>query len=311
MPEPIVPETPAVPDAAADQAALDARIDAELGIDSPPVEGGGDANDDAAGDGGDDAGTPDDAGVDGDAEAATDDGADAGADDAGAGDEDESGDDAADDDAAKPEDATDDKPVVPGDADDLFVEVEDAEGNKLKITKIEDLPEDFTPKNNRQVIEILDQLHKLEAKVAANKESALEQAEAQQVEEAKNQQMVAWDNEISELQKGGRLEKPKAAADSAKFLEDPAVKKVSDVFNFIAETNKARLEKGNPNMIKSFEDALDLFEAKEARERASKAAKADTATAKEKAGVIGRASAPAGNEPEAYRAGQAQTIWDV
>lgn len=192
----------------------------------------------------------------------------------------------------------------------LTLEVEDAAGTKYQIEKIEDLPEDFTPKNNRQVIQIIGDLNKLEVKreAAADAEKVAQSAaEAKASEQAT---LTSWDSEIAALQKDSRLDKPKATPGSPGFLEDPAVKRVDQVFKFMKTENEARAVSGVAP-IRSFSDALDKIELQELRAAKTAATKQETQNAKAKSGLIGRTSAGGSDAAPVYRAGQARDIWDV
>jgi hypothetical protein len=207
------------------------------------------------------------------------------------------------------EDIPEEKPVVkeavPSNPD-LFIEVEDAAGVKHKITTIEDLPEDFNPKSNRQVIEILSSLNKLESDIVKSQEAAAAKEQAEYQERAKQTVLASWDREIDQLQKAGRLDKPKTQASSDKYLEDPAVKRVDAIFKFMESENKKRTD----NYLTSFEDALDKFELAEMRQEKEAAIKNGNDTAKAKAGLMGRSSSGQGND-YVYHSGSARSIWDV
>lgn len=189
------------------------------------------------------------------------------------------------------------EPATPTD-ENLSIDVEDADGVTHKISQIEDLPVDFTPKNNRQIIEIVSSLAKLDNQREAAEVKAATDAEVAAVTEANTQQYKAWDNEIAELAKEKRV-----------TITD--TDRVNDVFGYMNEINAARTKAGNPNLITSFEDALDKFEAKETRDVEEADKKNGNAVAKQKSGIIGRSSAAAGKDTYVYRAGSARNIDDV
>lgn len=188
-------------------------------------------------------------------------------------------------------------PATPTDTE-LFIEVEDGDGVTHKISTIEDLPADFTPKNNRQIIEIVSNLAKLDAQREANELQATQDAETAAVTETQNQQYASWDKEITELAKDKRIEVTNTD-------------RVNDVFGYMNEINSARTKAGNPNLVTSFEDALDKFEAKEAKDAAATAEKNGNDLAKQKSGLIGKSSAAAGSDTYVYRAGSARNIDDI
>ena len=192
------------------------------------------------------------------------------------------------------------KPAAPSTPSDeeLSIEVVDADGVTHKISVIEDLPEDFSPKNNRQILEIVSQLSKLDAK---RETQAIETEKAQQealIQETKEAQFKSWDAEIAELAKDKRI----TSTDT---------ERVNAVFGYMNEINNARIKAGNPNLVTSFEDALDKFEVKEAKDNAEAAKKNETEKAKAKASLIGRSSASANGDNYVYRAGSARSIDDI
>lgn len=207
----------------------------------------------------------------------------------------------------KKEDKPDDEPDEP---DGLFIEVEDADGNKYKITKESDLPEDFMPKNNRQVIEILKQLADLDIKKAEAEKSKEVEAQEQAAEERKQQTLQGWDNEINSLVEHGILDAPKAKPGSKLWESDPAVQKADSVFKFMVEQNKARAEKELPP-ITSFAEAYLIKQSVESKNAEAEKIKADNKAAKAKSALVGRTSTPSSGEGEAYRAGSARSIDDI
>lgn len=189
------------------------------------------------------------------------------------------------------------EPATPTD-EELSIEIEDAEGVTHKISQIEDLPEDFAPKNNRQIIEIVSQLAKLDGQREQAAIAAEERAQQEAITQTRNEQFASWDAEIAELGKQKRVD----IADS---------ERLDSVFAYMNEVNSARIKAGNPNLVTSFEDALDKFEVKEAKDSAAAAKQSDNERAKAKASLIGRSSAAANSEPYVYRAGSARSIDDI
>jgi hypothetical protein len=269
---------------------LAAHIDAELGLDTPPAPQPPTEGDSSTPPADDDQDTPD--------EPVTD--------------EPPVNDD--DQDEPEPDDEEDEptpsEPATPSD-EESFIEVQDADGVTHKISKIEDLPEDFSPKNNRQILEIVSSLSKLEAQ-QEQKAAAAEKAEAEAAEkQAQIETFKAWDSEVESLQKAGRLEKIATSADDPKYNDDPAVKRINDVFGHMNKINEERLKAGNPNLITSFEDALDKFEAQEARDKAAEDEKNQNDLAKKKSGLLGGGSGGARSTGRPYVAGSARSIDDI
>jgi hypothetical protein len=192
--------------------------------------------------------------------------------------------------------AKDTPPATPADTD-LFIEVEDANGVTHKISAIEDLPEDFEPKHNRQILEIVAKIGKLESQRETQATTAAETARQEAETKAQAERFKSWDNEVEALAKDKRID-PKDT------------ERVDAVFAHMNKINAARREAGNPNLVNSFEDALEKLEAVEAKQVAESAKKTETDNAKKKAGLIGRTSSAAGDN-YVYRAGSARSIDDI
>lgn len=193
---------------------------------------------------------------------------------------------------------------------DFSFEVEDANGKTYKITKIEDLPEDFDPKNNRQVMEIIAQANKLEGEIAAHQEKQAKDEEATILSNAQKEIQAGWQSEIQELVDEKLLDKPKLAENNPKYNDDPSVKKIDEVFKFIKDTNDARKKANNPNMLTSFRDAFDRMELRDLKVQKADESKKEGDLAKAKAGVIGTSSTSSVDVP-AYRAGSYRSIDDI
>lgn len=82
----------------------------------------------------------------------------------------------------------------------------------------------------------------------------------------RQQTHVAQKNELEKLQESGRLPKFTMKPTDTGFMETPEAKRAQEVLSFMAETNKAYKDAGVNQEITSVTVALDLLEAKEARE---------------------------------------------
>lgn len=229
-------------------------------------------------------------------------------------DDDEEGDDpdkpAAGADDAKPVDEPADdeevpdkpaKPTAPADdtnAEDKYsFQVEDANGVTFKISadaNIEDVLAEFQPKNNGQIIAVLDQLRDVKAQKATDDAKAAEDiAKAERTERA-TEIRTGWDAEAKALQGSKRI--PEGADGETR---------INEVFKFMADENTKRIDANQPT-LNSFEDALDKLENKEARDAKDKADKADKIKARENGGKVGGSSAAASSGPPIYKAGSAR-----
>lgn len=183
-------------------------------------------------------------------------------------------------------------------ADDKYsFEVEDANGVTFKVpvgAKMEDVLKEFEPKNNGQILDILDQLRDMKAQKAADDATEAENTskaeQAQRVSEIRK----AWDGEVTDLTAQKRIPEGTEGED-----------RVKEVYKFMAEENGKRMEAGRPT-IGSFEDALDKLEAKEGREAKVAADKAAKDDARKNGGLVGGSSAPATGSSPVYRAGTAR-----
>lgn len=189
------------------------------------------------------------------------------------------------------------EPATPSD-DELFIEVEDAEGVTHKISKIEDLPEDFSPKNNRQILEIVTQLTKLDAQLSEREATRARDALAAEQAQTQQEQFDAWDNEIAELVKSKRI----TSGDT---------ETTNKVLEFMAKVNTDRTKAGNPNLIYSFEDALDKYEIAQAKDAETIKKTQDNERAKVKASLIGGSNSTGAGSSPVYVSGSARSMDDI
>jgi hypothetical protein len=192
------------------------------------------------------------------------------------------------------EDTTPEKEEVD---DESAIEIEDANGQTFKISSIDDLPEDFEPKYNRQIIEIVAAMTRLEEQnrlAAEDKKLAEVAAEEQRVQ---NEQFASWNDEIKALE-------------AEKRFDTKDDKRIDAVFSEMVKINNARAKAGNTNYITSFEDALEKLEAREAREATVSNEKKNTEKAKLKSSLIGRSSSTSKESP-VYVAGSYRNMDDI
>lgn len=145
---------------------------------------------------------------------------------------------------------TDAKPhEVPADDSDLYVEVEDAEGNKVKITKTSDLPSDFIYKDSRQPLEILDALNDLKDKKAERAKLRSENDTLEDSNSTRERVATLWSSEIEAMQAdetlpGGTIDWEKGEYPNAKTKEQ-----VEGLFTFMTEENIRREKDGRPYIV--------------------------------------------------------------
>lgn len=310
-------------DGSADQAALDAHIDEVLGLptqEAPKNDSKTDRTGDGKGGDGADGGAGDKGGEGKSGEAGDGAGADQAAADAAQAEADaaaetaKSGDKGAKRPTVKVEDAGDKAP----NGSPLTLTVKDKTGKDFVLKPGDDLDEvlaEFDPKSTGQIMKIISDFQKLNADQVARDAANAAQEATQQQEQARAAQVDAWDTEITNLQADNRVPKPVAKPGSAAWKADPAVVRVSEVFEFMTKENAKRQAAGSSNFITSFEDALDKIERAEMSTKLADRTKTDTATADEtartKAGRIQGAGGRGNNAPAPYRPGQYASIWDI
>lgn len=190
----------------------------------------------------------------------------------------------------------------PVDDDKYSLEVTDANGVTFKIpvgAKMEDILAEFEPKNNGQILDILDQLQEMKAQKLND-----ENQEAEKTAQADHAKMVSdiqkgWNDEIKDLQATKRLP-----------AGEEGTKRVDEVYKFLGEENSRRTDKNRP-LIYSLEDALDKLENKEARESKDDQDKKDKETARKNGSLVGGSSAPASKSGPVYKSGSARNANDA
>lgn len=201
------------------------------------------------------------------------------------------------------------------DTSDLWIEVTNAEGVKVKLTLDDGVPDDFTFASDKQLYEILDSMQEMK-NLRRDREASIEQWETDHTNRenaTKSQQdtLDGWNQEISDLVDAGVLEGPKAKTDDPNYLTDPAILKIDEVFKYMTAENAKRIADNKPP-LRSFGVAYNLYNNDATVKATAEKAKLDAAAAKQRGGLVGGTSAPTGNtSAPAYRRGSARTIWQV
>lgn len=181
--------------------------------------------------------------------------------------------------------------------DKYAFEVTDANGVTFKIpvdATMEDVLAEFEPKNNGQILDILEKLR--EAKDQKSKDDATEATETAKAERAQR---------ASEIQKGWQAESKDLQASKRIPDGEDGDKRIAAVYKFMAEENDARIKANKPT-LNSFEDALDKLENKEGRDKTVEDAKKDKETARKNGGLVGGSSAASTSATPVYKAGAAK-----
>lgn len=188
--------------------------------------------------------------------------------------------------------------IADSDAKDFSFTVEDANGTTYKIVpgdSIEDILKDFEPKNNGQIIAILDQLR--EAKDAQAKYETDQQTQAAEADKAERVANIqeGWNSEIKDLQAQKRIP---TGTDN---------ERIGQVYTYMGEENAKRIAAGKPT-IGSFEDALDKLETIEERAAKVEANKAEKEEARKNGGLVGGGGSMTTATTGAYKAGSARNV---
>lgn len=203
--------------------------------------------------------------------------------------------------------------------DDLWVEVQDSEGNAVKLSYDPEnpntfLPADFTFKDDQQLFEILDaknEMANLYRERTAEYQTQVEESEAKEnAAKSDAEQTASWDAEIQDLIDGGFMETPKAKQGDKNFLEDPTVQKIDAVFKYMAEQNKTRLAEGKP-VLRSFGTAYNLYNKTQEADAAVIQQKKDNDLAKARGSLVGGTSTTSTGEAPLYTVGSAKSIWEA
>lgn len=189
---------------------------------------------------------------------------------------------------ASQEAATDDK---------YSFQVEDNNGVTYKIdatANIEDVLAEFEPKNNGQIIAILDQLRTVKDLKASDDAKAADDKVAEDRRTAASQLLEDWQNEAKALQTAKRIP-----------TGEDGDKRVNEVYKYMSDENTKRMKDGKPT-LNSFEDALDKLENKEGREKVIADAKAEKERARSNGALVGGSSARASSGSPVYKVGSAK-----
>jgi hypothetical protein len=185
---------------------------------------------------------------------------------------------------------------VSADTPDFSFTVKDANDVSFKVSpedSIEDVLADFDPKNNGQIIAVLEQLREAKEAKKAYEDNQTKETAAAETQARIQSIQDGWDAEVKNLQAEKRI--PTKDADA----------RISEVYKFMGEINDARIKAGSAT-VNSFEDALDKLEAKEARDAKVAQDKADKETARKNGGLVGGSSAPASSGTPVYKANSAR-----
>lgn len=203
------------------------------------------------------------------------------------------------------------------DTSDLWIEVENSEGQTTKITLDGGLPDDFKFKSDKQLYEIVESMQEMKGLRDERLAEAETKSEQQAQKQSQDNQLVAWENETQTLIDANIIPAPKlkAPANGKQFTpeeieSDPSLKLQNEVYGFMKTENDKRVAEGKP-AIMSFGTMYNIYneQQKTAAEAEKKAEEAKLV--KERGALVGGTSAASGGEKAVYKAGSYSSIWGV
>lgn len=207
------------------------------------------------------------------------------------------------------------------DTADLWLEVKDTNGDTIRLTLDDGIPDDFLFANDKQLYEVLDAFQEMK-QLRKEREGTIEKAIADKNASEADQKtqkstLDGWANEIQDLIDAGLIAKSdKAPADGkaytpAEVAADEGLKLTSNVFDYMKTENAKRQTQGKPALT-SFTAAFTLYKKGADATAEVEAQKQKNEIAKQRGGMVGGTSAPAGSDkPYVYKRGSARNIHQV
>jgi hypothetical protein len=212
---------------------------------------------------------------------------------------------------------------LPSEADtsDLWIEVKNPEGETVRLTLDEGIPDDMLFVNDKQLFEVMDSFNEMR-QVRSDRETkiqkTLDERQATEADTQTRQETInSWTQEIQELVNAGMI--PKTDIQPAngqtytpqEIAANPGLQVTSDIFGYMTAENEKR-QKAGQDPIKSFGVAFNLFQNDKTRGETEAKAKADAELAKRRGAIVGGGGTPTGGgKPYVYRRGSARNIHQV
>lgn len=167
---------------------------------------------------------------------------------------------------------------------------EDGDVKEFEIKTATELPDDFIPRSYKDAQVLSEQL----ADQRKQAEKLLEEYRYGSLE-ARNDEFRAeleasWEVEIDELTKAGELPTIKVKQDDPNYFEDPGVKAVADVIEFMGQMNDELNKKNAPYRVQSFAQAKTLLDAQKLKEGDKAEIKQEAELRKVKGGMVSSSS---------------------
>ncbi len=201
------------------------------------------------------------------------------------------------------------------------MEVTNSDGEKVKLSLDDGIPDGFLFVDDKQLFEVLDSFQEMK-QLKADRETKIEATLATKAEADANQAtqaatMNGWANEIQDLTDAGLIDAAKAnpatgtAYTEAEIAADPGLKLTNDVFKFMSEENTKRVTAGKAPLT-SFTAAFTLFKKDATAAEKEAEAKKQADLVKQRGAIVGGSSAPTGGgKTPVYKRGSAKNIWQV
>lgn len=207
------------------------------------------------------------------------------------------------------------------DTSDLWIDILNADGEKVRLSLDEGVPEDIQFTSDKQLYEVMDAFNEMrqlkanrEAKITEATTAKEKQETAQQSEQAT---IVSWGNEIQDLIDAGLIPKSeKQPADGKTYTQaeidaEPGLKLTNDVFDYMKAQNAKRTADGK-GLITSFAAAFTLFKNDADRLAQVEADKQANDLKKKRGAIVGGGSSPSGSDKGyTYKRGSARNVWQV
>lgn len=221
-----------------------------------------------------------------------------------------------------PELAPEEPAAIPElDTSDLWLEVKNTDGDPVRLTLEDGVPDDFLFANDKQLYEVLDAFQEMK-QLKRQREGDIEKALADKATveaDQKTQQstMDGWANEIQDLVDAGLIPKTDAAPTDGKMYTpaevaaNPGLKLTSEVFDYM-KTENAKRATASKKPLTSFASAFTLYKNDAAIAATEAETKLKAEQVKQRGGMVGGTSAPASSDKGyVYKRGSARNIYQV
>jgi hypothetical protein len=192
--------------------------------------------------------------------------------------------------------------------DDLWVELEDANGETFKIGVNDRIPDALVFKNDAQLAELMEARQEMKSTLAQRTTDFEASKQTAQEQEAATQAAAAQETEIQTLIDQGLLATPKAGPKDGKNYSpeevkaDPALQSIVDIFALQAAKN-----------LPSFILAFSVYQQEQANNTKAEADRVEAENAKRRGAIVGggSSSSSSGSAGPSYVQGSATNIYDV